>query len=270
MGVGTKVRPASTHGRTVRLPGFTLTRGVHGPRATIPRHHHELPTLCYVVRGGFTEYSRGHATTCIPNSLKLTPAGEEHWNRFESVPTYGLLVEVEPSRFEEIRPIANLLGQRVQFRGGAASEVARRLVHELGEGDDAALVAAEGLLLELLASLARSDATSTGRAHPRWLTQAMDIVYERFTGHISLSELASLVGVHPVTLARWFRRRYGCSVGDQIRRLRVEKAAHELVHTDRGLGEIGLSAGFADQSHFSNVFRREMLTTPGRYRSARR
>jgi len=170
MEVVVKAQPTSMHGCTVRLPGFTLTSGMHGPRATLPRHHHELPTLCYVMRGGFTEYSRGHAMTCIPNTLKLTPAGDEHWNHFQSVQTHGLLVEIEPSRFEETRSIADLLGDRVHLRGGPAAEVARRLVLELAEGDDAALVAAEGLLLELLASLARTDASLSRGAHPKWLT----------------------------------------------------------------------------------------------------
>jgi len=270
MGVVVKAQPTSMHGRTVRLPGFTVTSGMHSPRATLPRHYHELPTLCYVMRGGFTEYSRGHATTCTPNTLKLTPAGDEHWNHFHSVQTHGLLVEVEPSRFEETRSIADLLDNRVHLRGGAAAELARRLVLELAEGDDAALIAAEGLLLELLATLARTDASSSRGAHPKWLTEAMDIVQERFTGQLSLSELSRLVGVHPVTLARWFRRRYGCTVGQRLRRLRIEKAAQDLLDTDRSLGEIALDAGFSDQSHFCNVFRREMGTTPGRYRAMRR
>ena len=158
----------------------------------------------------------------------------------------------------------------MHLRGGPAAEVARRLVLELAEGDDAALVAAEGLLLELLASLARTDASLSRGAHPKWLTVAMDIVHERFTGQLSLSELATLVGVHPVTLARWFRRGYGCSVGQRLRRLRIEKAARDLLETDRPLGEIALAAGFSDQSHFCNVFRREMCTSPGRYRATRR
>ncbi|MGI9075780.1 MAG: helix-turn-helix transcriptional regulator [Gemmatimonadaceae bacterium] len=122
----------------------------------------------------------------------------------------------------------------------------------------------------LLASLARIGASAGRGAHPKWLTEAMDIVHERFTGQLSLSELSTLVGVHPVTLARWFRRGYGCTVGQQLRRLRIEKSSRDLLETDRPLGEIALNAGFADQSHFCNVFRREMNTTPGRYRASRR
>ncbi|HUF28751.1 MAG TPA: hypothetical protein VMM18_17350 [Gemmatimonadaceae bacterium] len=48
--------------RTVRIPGFVLTLGVHPARTELPRHTHDDPTLCYVARGRFTEYSRGLAS----------------------------------------------------------------------------------------------------------------------------------------------------------------------------------------------------------------
>jgi AraC family transcriptional regulator len=74
------------------------------------------------------------------------------------------------------------------------------------------------------------------------------------------------VGVHPVTLARGFRRAYGCSVGAYLRRLRVARAAQRLAETDDALAEIALEAGFADQSHFSNLFRRETGVSPSAFR----
>jgi AraC family transcriptional regulator len=72
--------------------------------------------------------------------------------------------------------------------------------------------------------------------------------------------------VHPITLARGFRAVYGCSVGTYLRRLRVELAGRWLVETDLPLAEIALAAGFCDQSHFSNLFRRTVGVTPSHYR----
>ncbi len=102
---------------------------------------------------------------------------------------------------------------------------------------------------------------------PRWLADARSYLHD--PGQVgSLSELATAVGVHPVTLARGFRKAYGCSVGAYLRWLRVARAAHELTETDAPLAEIALAAGFADQSHFSNVFRREMGLSPSAFRRA--
>ncbi|MBA3496775.1 MAG: helix-turn-helix domain-containing protein [Gemmatimonadales bacterium] len=41
-----------------------------------------------------------------------------------------------------------------------------------------------------------------------------------------------------------------------------------MAETDTSLAEIALAAGFADQSHFSNLFRREMGVSPSAFRRA--
>jgi AraC family transcriptional regulator len=76
--------------------------------------------------------------------------------------------------------------------------------------------------------------------------------------------------VHPVTLARAFRRSFGCTVGEYLRRLRIERATEQLAGGDTPLAEIALAAGFADQSHFSNVFRRRTGMSPSAFRRAAR
>jgi transcriptional regulator GlxA family with amidase domain len=45
-----------------------------------------------------------------------------------------------------------------------------------------------------------------------------------------------------------FRRHYRCSVGDDLRQLRLDYAAQELTPSDKSLAEIAAAAGFYDQS----------------------
>jgi transcriptional regulator GlxA family with amidase domain len=52
-----------------------------------------------------------------------------------------------------------------------------------------------------------------------------------------------------------FRARYGESIGEHSRRLRLEWA-ERLVRSDEALASIAAHAGFADQSHFTREFRR--------------
>ena len=84
---------------------------------------------------------------------------------------------------------------------------------------------------------------------------------------VGLVELAGAVGVHPTHLARVFRAHYGVSVGEYGRRLKVERAAKEVARSDTPLNVIALRAGFADQSHFTRVFKRYVGTTPARFRA---
>jgi AraC-like DNA-binding protein len=69
-----------------------------------------------------------------------------------------------------------------------------------------------------------------------------------------------------VFLARAFRKHHGCTVGEYVRQLRVERAMERLARSDDSLAAIALDVGFADFSHFARVFKRQTGTTPGRFR----
>jgi AraC family transcriptional regulator len=51
-----------------------------------------------------------------------------------------------------------------------------------------------------------------------------------------------------------------------VRRLRIEEAARRFAAGAVPLVEVALDAGFADQAHFSRVFKQVTGLTPGEYR----
>ena len=256
--------------RSLRVPGFTLTEGVHPGGSGLPWHSHPVPTLCYVLRGAFTEIAAGESLTCTPATLKVMPAGERHADRFDRGDARGLLVEVDLDHLDGPRGHAAGLDRRLAIHGGLPSAVAHRLYQEFRAEDAAAPLAVEGLLLELLASLSRAGRPEAATGRPGWLAEARDRLHAEPAARLSLGELSGAVGIHPTTLARGFRRAFGCSVGEYVRRLRVERAAAQLGETGRPLAEIALAAGFSDQSHFSNTFRRLTGMSPSAYRRAAR
>jgi AraC family transcriptional regulator len=253
--------------RTMRVPGFTFRLGVHSAGSELPPHEHGEPTICYVLRGGFTEYSGGEAADCGPATLKLMPAGEQHWNRFGELETQGLRIDVERDRFGDAPDVLRALDERHRGAGSRAAVLARRLAFELTADDAATSIAAEALALELVVELARARQARRASPTPHWLLAAEDLIRARYRSHITVSEIAREVEVHPATLSRGYRRRFRCTIGEQIRRLRIEHAARELVETSDPLSEIALRAGFYDQSHFTNLFRRVVGVTPAAYRS---
>lgn len=252
--------------RSLSTAGFTLTEGVHAGGSRLPWHYHDGPTLCFVLRGVFTETSGGERLMCTPDTLKVMPAGERHCDDFDRGDTRGLLVETDPERARFIRSHAPILDERVSFHGGLPAALARRVYHEFRQADDAAPLAIEGLLLELLAAVSRRQAEAVPTGAAPWLRETRDRLHADLAVRPSLAQLAAAAGVHPVTLARAFRRSFGCTVGEYLRRLRIERAADQLAGGDQPLAEIALAAGFADQSHFSNVFRRRVGMSPSVYR----
>jgi AraC-like DNA-binding protein len=69
-------------------------------------------------------------------------------------------------------------------------------------------------------------------------------------------------------VARQFRKHYGTTIGEFVRQTRIEYARHRLCNSDLSTVEIALESGFAHQAHFSNVFKKVMGMTPGRYCAA--
>jgi AraC family transcriptional regulator len=254
---------------SLTIDGFTLCEGRHPAGSSLPWHRHAGPTICFVYAGGFTERFAGTVLECVPGTLKITPGEEPHANRFGREDTRGLLVEAVPEAVDRLGRHGEVLRDRASYRDEHLAILAWRLSAELRRSDSAAPLAVTGLVLELLAAAVRSRELRLGGVVPRWLRQARDYLHDRDRVE-GLGEVAAAVGVHPVTLARGFRKVYGCSVGDYLRWLRLARAARQLVETDAALAEIAFAAGFADQSHFSNAFRRETGLSPSAFRRAAR
>ena len=267
-----KVRQASeaTRVRRIETGGFTVTEGIHRHGSLLPWHDHATPTICFVLQGAFSEMWRGGSISCTSSTLKITPAGERHWDRFDRGDVRGLLIEPNHGQVSAIKPYSAVLDERRDFQGGLLSTLGWRIYHEMQQLDSAVPLAIEGLLLELVALASRLRVTGTERGRPPWLEEARDRIHAELAHHPSLSGLARSVGVHPVTLARAFRQGFGCTVGEYVRHLRIERAAHQLAGTELSLAEIALAAGFSDQSHFSNLFRHHVGISPSKFRQAAR
>ena len=69
----------------------------------------------------------------------------------------------------------------------------------------------------------------------------------------ALGAIAAAVGIDPSHLARVFRKHHGVSIGAYGRRIRLERAAEQLVKTDRSIAAVAADSGFTDQSHFTSV-----------------
>jgi AraC family transcriptional regulator len=254
--------------RRLKVGGFTVTEGIHKDGAELPWHDHETPTICFVLQGSFTEAWHGGSIDCTSSTLKITPAGERHCDHFNRGDVRGLLIEADDTLVAGVRPYSAILDERVSFHGGLVAGIAWRVYDEMLRMDAAAPLAMEGLLLELVASASRMAEQNGGSRRPYWLEEARERIHSDLGGRPSLRGLAELVGVHPVTLARAFRRAFGCTVGEYVRTLRIESATRQLADTDLSLAEIALTAGFSDQSHFSNLFRQHTGLSPFRFRRA--
>lgn len=88
-------------------------------------------------------------------------------------------------------------------------------------------------------------------------------------GSLRTKDLARLVQLSSFHFCRVFRVSFGHSPHAYITRRRIERAQGLILTTGRTLGEIALDCGFADQAHFTKIFRRLCGESPGEWRRTR-
>jgi AraC family transcriptional regulator len=255
--------------RSLELDGFGVTEAWFPAYEVLPRHTHDRACVAVMMDGSFDLRLTGKTYHCPPTSVFTEPAGEAHTNFMGPAGAHVVVVQPDPARTELIRPFVGLLERATHSRHTGMAERASRLARELDSPDDLSPLAAEGIVLEMLVGLARQDTGGSNRA-PRWLLRAQEVLHARFTEPIRTEEVATAVGVHPAHLARCFRTHFKLSMGNYVRRLRLDWAARELVESDVPLAAVALAAGFADQSHFTRLFKRYLGQTPNAYRRSMR
>lgn len=255
--------------QTRSVGNFSLIKVRYAPNQVLPVHSHEHAYLSIALRGAYLEQSPTTAWECTTGGTIFHAAGESHSNRFCEQGARLLVVEIRPQFLIRIAHRGIATDRQHAVTSPYCMQLALRLEQTLKLSDPLSALCAEGLGVELLAETLQPRLRDVDRYAPDWLRRVNEILHDRYREHLTLTDLADTVQVHPVHLARAFRKRYQCCVGDFIRRLRVEAACQELLETDAPIAEIAARTGFTDQSHLSRILKRYAGVSPGQFRKWR-
>jgi AraC family transcriptional regulator len=194
--------------------------------------------------------------------LVYNPCGTTHRDHFEGGRGSFFSISLDPDSSHKLREL--VLPDEPRYLRSARQLMLARAIGSLCSCP-AAEHTFESLCLELVGTLA-VPLSDPFRGMPGWLAEAVECLQDRYCLGLSIADVAHDVGVHPVYLARSFRRHFGCTPAAFTRFRRLEKAADLLASSRLALAEVALQSGFADQSQLTTAFRRGLGVTPGRYR----
>ena len=86
--------------------------------------------------------------------------------------------------------------------------------------------------------------------------------------HITITELADMLGISPTSLKICFKGVYGDTINGYITNYKMQKAASLLKNTDKSVLEIAGIVGYNNGSKFAGAFRRVMNKSPNEYRKS--
>lgn len=245
--------------------GLVLSEVRHHAPRLLPMHDHQCPGFYVLLGGSYREWLGPRSVDYRRGTAVFHPAAFRHRDRIGEGGAHLFAVELSGELLARVAPLLPTLP--VVDADGLLSSLAGRLHDEMRADDPAAALVREGLACELVGALHRRAAAAGER--PRWLLRADDVLRADLERRWSLAELAGAAEVHPARLARGFRRSFGESVGERLRRLRLEAAREALERPGSDLAEVAAACGFADQSHLTRAFRAVYGVTPGAYRRRR-
>jgi AraC family transcriptional regulator len=231
---------------------------------SVPRHEHELAYVTVMLQGEYREGDRGHLDELRPFTAVFNPAGVAHSTVIGPAGASFFTIELGE---ENLRHLGVSLPRRTVFDRGVGAMLWPGLrLYSAFKTHTADPLVLEGHVLEMLGAIAGLEGAE--KTAPGWFGRVKGRLQEGFREPLRMRDLAREAGVHPGHLARVFRKMERRTPGEYQQRLQVRAACELLRDPEWPLAAIAAECGFADQSHFTRVFRRVVGSTPAQFRRA--
>jgi len=251
------------------------------PACSIPEHEHPIHML-NLQRSGqtrceWTTDGRTRRAEHGPGNLYILPAGTR--DRFtRSAPTNHLTLVMEPyflaRALEETTHLADVeLIPNWSARDAHIASLMLALHADLEDSSPAGPLYGESLGVALAHYLIRRYSVRAPRQLEYQggmptvrLNRVIDFMRQNYANEIRLEELAHLAGMSPHYFCELFKNSAGLSPHQYFLRCRIDRAKEFLRSPEFTVSRVAKATGFADQSHFTKVFRRIVGMTPTQFR----
>ncbi len=239
------------------------------------KHRHDTYAICLVTTGVLGFDYRGTSEISTPGQVVVLHPDEVHDGYAVAQEGFGYReLYVEPAMiFEAIQSMCPhpcllpfvrtpvVMNRKLSAAISSAFEGTREPL------------AIDSLIVQLAEGLMEADPRCEQAPLPRHLDvaalkRARQYLDTEITRVVHSSELEAVTGLTRYDLARQFRVMCGTSPYRYLLMRRLDVARQQLVQ-GRSLVEVAIEAGFADQAHFSRMFKATFGITPARYRALR-
>lgn len=247
----------------VRAPGDIDRIEACFSGAAFAPHRHDTYAVGVTLKGLQSFDYRGAARASRPGQLVILHPDEQHDGRAGDERAFRYRTAyVAPADVQAV-----LGGRALPFIDGGVSDHPglRRAVWGLLRDISRPLsgLALQDALFDLATALQQAvgDTPPTRIAHREAAARARDYIEARLDESFTLDELERATGHDRWSLSRDFRALYGASPYRYLVLRRLDRARVMIVK-GAGLADAAHACGFADQSHFTRLFRKAFGLTP--------
>jgi AraC family transcriptional regulator len=224
-------------------------------------HSHENLHISFVLQNGKAETKKNVTYAQKKGSIFFYHSGEIHrWNSPKPV-SRSINIEIENDFLQDFNLSEDDIKLSIE-KNIDAKAIILKMQKEMQLKDKASLVSVKSLLLELT----NYSKLNTKKEIPIWVVTLKDLLNDNWNNQLKLEEMAKIVGVHPVTISKYFRKYFSCTLGEYQRKLKTNKSIDLIRNPNLSLSEIAYLCGFSDQSHFIRNFKEQTNFLPKDFR----
>lgn len=260
------------------ISGFSTARWKVG-KSTVVYHNSKCHTLSLYLAGGETSYRVDHnSKKGAPGMICLMPQGQDsEWHingdidfvhlyfsddilrhyATTTLQTDVRYIELKDLLYQQDNKLKRLFIDYVKLAGKEtlssplfAEEAMHKVLHHL-------LTQHNGFAL--------AERKIQGGLSTLDMNLSRDLIEQNLNQKLTIAMLSKEVNLSPFHFARMFKISFGESPANFITRRRVT-LVKSLLDTDIPLAAISVDAGFSQQSHMTNSFRKQIGLTPAIYR----
>ncbi|GAA0531730.1 helix-turn-helix domain-containing protein [Chitinophaga japonensis] len=235
---------------------------VFTPHLSSEWHYHANPHFSHILSGGSKEMRKGSSEIQAAGTGLYYYPGIAHRNVDYRTGTRIFNLELGEGFFREfglaLPPASLMFARNNRLNTGGLLRIMKE--HYLHDADSP--VAITQLCINLVQAHGREE-----KCCPEWAEKIKTVIHDQWNQPLSLATLSAQLDIHPVTISKYFPRYFGCSLGEYLRRIKVERALALVRSTRQSLTGIAYECGFTDQAHFTKTFRHITGLLPKHYRN---
>ena len=224
-------------------------------------HYHEIPHLCFLL-DGLVESYKPESSERNANHLNFYHSGEIHSAVSHSLISKSVNIEFGKDFLDKYEFAETDIEKAVE-KNLDIKFLILKIQQEMILNDSASKTSIESMLLNIL----RYTNKLKENGEPKWIRHLHSVLNDRWNEHLTLDELSTATGVHNVTISKHFRKYFSCTLGEYLRKLKIDKSISLIKNSNKSLTDIAIYCGFSDQSHFTRNFKQMTGFLPKEFRN---
>lgn len=214
-------------------------------------HAHVNPHITLLLQGGTVEKRAGGDFERLGGQTVFFYGGEPHQNSKTLHGSKNINLEFEAEFLNE-NDIEESDIEKAVKNTIHAKFLLLKAYKELITRDNFSTDTITMLTLDLLTQAPTSEKRFNP---PAWVHCIKEFLNDHWNRQVTLQELSVVTGIHPTTISKYFPKYFKCTLGEYMRRLKVDQSLSLIKKSHSSLAEVAYSCGFADQSHFTRTFK---------------